>query len=58
MDSTSVDITLFRAQLPGSAGHDAQPLDAVTLRRGVEVDDVGRVAQPRLQIDITVDIAG
>ena len=55
----SVDITLSRAQPPCSAGHDAQPLDAVTLRRGVEVDDVGGVAQPRLDIavDITVDIS-
>ena len=48
-------ITLFLAPVPGSAGHDAQPLDAVTLRRGVEVDDVGGVAQARL--DITVDIS-
>ena len=54
----SVDITLFRAPVPGSAGHDAQPLDAVTLRRGVQVDDVGGVAQSRLDIvvDSTVDI--
>ena len=54
----SVDITLSGAQSPGGAGHDAQPLDAVTLRRGVQVDDVGGVAQPRLDIavDSTVDI--